>query len=129
MEREWHGREPGRRSHRPIEDRTERRRDHRATKLRRHRQHLVDHAQHLTHALQVPPAVRLGARHLIDHLVHVHAHHRISVNQLLKLGNHGMEHHVFPPSLHPFPVTREPGLEVVLAFRQPAGPTPHVNRI
>jgi hypothetical protein len=110
--------EPGRRPHRPVKDGAQRRGHHPAlAELGRHRQHFIYQAQQLLHALQVPLAVRLGTWHLGDPLVHVHAHHGIGVNQLLKLDHHRMQRYLLPPVLHPFPVTGEPRLQVVLVIR------------
>ena len=59
--------------------------------LRRHRQHGVDQAHQLLNTLQVVLAVRFAARHLGDHLVKVHVHHGIRVDQFLELGDHGAQ--------------------------------------
>ncbi len=60
------------------------------------------------HAFQVPLAVRLGAWHLGDHLIDVHAHHGIGVDQHLELGEHGMEYDLLTAGFHPFAVAVEP---------------------
>ena len=62
----------------------------------------------------MPLAVPLGARHLLDHLVTLHAHHRIGVDQLLELLDRGVQRDA-RPCRHPLAVTGEPRLEVVLA--------------
>ena len=68
-------------------------------------------------------------RHLGDHLLNVHAHHGIRVDQLLKLGEHGMQHDGLTPSIHPLPVSGKPRLQQVLVLGQPAGPAPHIHTI
>jgi hypothetical protein len=40
--------------------------------------------------------------HLGDHLIYVHTHHRIGVDQLLKLDQHRMQHDLLAAGLHPF---------------------------
>ena len=50
----------------------------------------------------------LVLRHLGDHLIDVHAHHGIGVDQLLELGEHGMEHDLLASGFHPFAVAVEP---------------------
>jgi len=40
-----------------------------------------------------------------------------------------MKHDLLTSSLHPLPVAGEPGLQVVLVFRQPAGPAPYIHRM
>jgi hypothetical protein len=49
----------------------------------------------LLFALMMP-----GPRHLSDHLVEVHAHHRIAVDQLLELCEHGMQHRLRTLGVH-----------------------------
>jgi hypothetical protein len=71
----------------------------------------------------------LAAGHLGDHPVDVHAHQRIRVDQILKLGDHGMQRDVLAFGLHPPPVAGQPRFQFLLAIRQPAGPAPHINTI
>jgi hypothetical protein len=83
--------------------------DHRVlAELRCNRQDLVDQPQHLLDAAQVALAVRLGMRHLGDHLMHVHAHYGVGVDQLLELGEHGMRWDLDFVGLRPLAVTGKP---------------------
>ena len=51
-----------------------------------------------------------GARHLLDHLVQIHPHHRIAVDQLLELHQHRMKHDLLV-GRNPFPVPGQPVLQ------------------
>jgi hypothetical protein len=50
----------------------------------------------------------LGSRYLRDHLVHVHPHHGIGFDQLLKFDEHRMEFDVIASGFDPLSVSGEP---------------------
>jgi hypothetical protein len=82
--------------------------------------------QHPPRTFQMPLAVLSVPRHLGDHLVEVHAHHRVAVDQSLELGEHRGQRELLTLGRYALPVTGQPRLKRILARRQPATLAPHV---